>query len=218
MVTLLTNFYPEPYDARRGELRECLRRNLDLEQIGAVHLFVEDGLTPEAALASCADLGHPKVTLVPSAGRATFNRYFAYANAHLVGQTVALANADIYFDRSLSALDDCRRRRKLHQLMICLARWDVQPDGTSKLYDVDFSQDAWIFRPPVRIQNCGFTPGIPGCENRIAWEAQHAGLKVENCARTLRAHHLHLTGLRRWTMAQRLRGPGLHVRPQTLRG
>lgn len=213
MTVLLTNFYPEPDEARRGELRECLRRNLALPQIDAVHLFIEDGLTPEAAIDSCPDLLDPKVTLVQHGKRATFDEYFAYANRALAQRTVVLSNADIYFDESLSLT----RRCGLPRAFIALARWDVQPDGTSNFFNVEFSQDVWIFQPPLRIRNCNFTPGIPGCENRIAWEARRSGLQVHNYALSIRAYHLHLTGLRRWTMSQRLRGALLHLRPKAIR-
>lgn len=214
MYALLTDFYPEPDAARRAELRECLRRNLALEQIDSVHLILEEGLTVEAALESCPDLlSHPKVTLVPHGKRATFDEYFACANAQLAGKRVILSNADIYFDVSLTKLDELDIRR----MMICLARWDVLSDGTSKLYDVNFSQDAWIFVPPIKLRQCNFTFGVAGCENRVAFEANRAGLKVANYARTIRAHHLHLTPVRRWTLAHRLHGPARYLKPETLR-
>ena len=213
MIALLTGFYREPDEARRAELLECWRRNAALDHIDAMHLLIEDDTTPEGAIELCPELAHPKVRLVPHGRRATFHEYFTYANATFSKQRVVLANADIYFDDSLAQAARCDLRR----MMIVLARWEVQPDGSSKLHDVDFSQDAWIFQPPTKFKNCDFTLGIPGCENRVAWSAHHSGRKVENYARTIRAYHLHLTGLRRWTQAQRIGGPGRRVRPKAMR-
>lgn len=210
MYTLLTDFYPEPDEARRAELRECLTRNLALKLFRAVHLFLEDGLTR----ADCPELTDPKLTLVEHGKRATFSEYFEYANRNLSGKRIVLANADIFFDGTLGRLN----RYNFRRLMVCLARWDVKSDGTSKMFDVPYSQDAWIFQTPVRVPNCDFTLGTPGCENRLAFEARNARLSVQNYARTVHANHLHLTGLRRWTEKQRLHGRVLmSVRPKALR-
>jgi len=215
MIALLTGFYREPDEARRAELLECWRRNAALDHIDAMHLLIEDDTTPESAIELCPELAHPKVRLVPRGRRQTFQEFFNYAAAELPHRRVVLANADIYFDDSITAVKRCDLRRN----MIVLARWDVQADGSSKLHDVDFSQDAWIFQPPVKLRNCDFTLGVAGCENRLAWAAHHIGrLKVENYARTIRAHHLHLSGLRRWpATGLRIGGPGRRVRPKAMR-
>jgi hypothetical protein len=92
-----------------------------------------------------------------------------------------------------------------------LSRWDLQPDGTAVYFDSAHSQDAWIFQPPIREFKCDWPLGIPGCDNRLTWEAARAGIEVLNPSRSIRAHHLHLSGVRNYTERQRLPGPVLPV-------
>ena len=85
---------------------------------------------------------------------------FDYANRKLAGHCVIAANADIFFDDSLALLEGCDLRGKL----LCLSRWDVQADGSASFFEHPASQDAWIFRAPVRGFPCDFPLGVPGCE------------------------------------------------------
>jgi len=204
MLTLLSDFYEESDPARRAELLECCRRNVELAAFGAVYLFLEDRTTPEGARLLCPELRHPKVTLVPFGRRVTFGEYFGFANRLDGVHRCVLANADIYFDASLGALDDY----SLQDRLLCLSRWDVQPDGSERLFTNPFSQDAWIFETPLRLPTraCRFTLGVLGCDSRLARVAIKAHLRVSNPSRTIRAHHLHLSGLRRYARHERVRG------------
>jgi hypothetical protein len=73
------------------------------------------------------------------------------------------------------------------------------------------SQDAWIFDTPLCDFPCNFYFGVPGCDNRLAWEASRAGLTLINPSRSIRAYHLHLTGVRRYSERQRVAGPTASV-------
>jgi hypothetical protein len=212
MLTLLSDFYDESDPARRAELLECCRRNVQLAAFGAVYLFLEDRTTPEAARVLCPELRHPKVTLVPFGRRVTFGEYFGFANRLDGVRRCVLANADIYFDASLGALDDY----SLQDRLLCLSRWDVQADGSANLYVNAFSQDAWIFQTPLRLSEsaCRFTLGIMGCDSRLARVAIKAHLRVSNPSRTIRAHHLHLSGVRHYSRRKRVHGH-YHAVPAT---
>jgi hypothetical protein len=137
--------------------------------------------------------------------RLTYRAVFDYANGFPAGTQVAVANADIYFDVTVrrAAAEDLTDR------MMCLSRWDVQDDGSLSFFDHPASQDAWIFQTPLRAFACDFPLGVPGCDNRLAWEASNAGLTLTNPSRTVRACHLHRSGVRRYTERQRLAGPTL---------
>jgi hypothetical protein len=195
--TLLTAYYHDPDAGRRAEFVECLRRNLDL--MDEVHVFLEDGARP--------DLHDPRLRLVEHGRRATYGDLLGYANAHLAGRRVVVANADIYFDSGLARLDAV----DLDDTLLCISRWDVHGDGSARLFEHGESQDAWIFDAPIRPFRADFPLGVPGCENRLAWEAANAGLTVHNPARSLRAHHLHLSLVRRYTGRDRIHGRVLSV-------
>jgi len=197
-MILLTGFYHDPDPRRRRELLECIKRNAANEWIDEVRVFIEDATPPETI---SADQG--KVRLIPLGRRVTYRFLFDYANENLNGQTVLVANADIFFDETLA----CLHSYDLSGKLLCLSRWDVRPNGSLEFFEHSFSQDAWIFKSPLPAINCDFYLGKPACDNRLAWEAEHAGLRVINPARSIRACHLHVTEVRRYSERERLPGP-----------
>ena len=201
-MILLTGYYQDPDPRRRGELIECVKRNAANELIDEVRVFIEDAIEFER-LSILELIDQRKVKLIPLGRRATFQLLFDYANKNLSGRTVAVANADIYFDETLARLIGYDLSGKL----LCLSRWDVQPDGSTTFFEHPSSQDAWIFKAPIPQMNCDFHLGLPACDNRLAWEAEHAGLEVSNPGRTLHANHLHLSRIHRYHEGQRLSGP-----------
>jgi hypothetical protein len=202
-AVLLTSFYEDPDPGRHGEFLESLRRNLANELLVAVHVFLEDLLDPDRLRTTYSQFGDAKVCLVSHGRRATYEALFAYANRRLAGRRVIIANADIYFDRTLALLDGW----ELQDELLCLSRWDVRPDGSAALFEHTESQDAWIFDAPIREFTCDFHLGVLACDNRLAWEAANAGLTLSNPARSVRAYHLHLSRVRRYSASERVAGP-----------
>jgi len=211
-MTLLCAFYLDADLARRGELLECLRRNEANPAFDEVHLWLESPGDPARMVAAYPILKSLKIRLIAYGQRVTYLDLFNYANRSLAGCPVAIANADIYFDDSVRELNDLDLTGKL----LCLSRWDIQPDGTERLFDHPFSQDAWIFAAPIREFPCDFHLGVPGCDNRLAFEARRAGLTLSNPAKSIRAFHLHLSGVRRYSEQQRIGGPASGVAAGTL--
>jgi hypothetical protein len=189
---LLTPYYDDSAPERREEFLDCLRHNTGA--FDEVHVFLEDGSRP--------DVNGGKLRFVEHGRRATYDDLFGYANETLRGCRVAIANADIYFDGGIERLDAV----DLPDTLLCVSRWDVHRDGTATLFEHGESQDAWIFDAPIRPFPADFHLGVPGCENRLAWEAANAGLAVHNPARSLRAYHLHRSLVRRYTQEDRIHG------------
>jgi len=201
-TALVVGSYADPHPARREEFVECLRRNLANPHVGEVHVMIEESAPAfdpaDDALAGFAE----RLTLVAHGRRLTYEAVFEYANNNLAGWRVIAANADIYFDGTLRHLRTC----DLTSTLLCLSRWDVQPDGSSRFFEHDWSQDAWIFDAPIRPFRGDFHLGLLGCDNRIAFEARRAGLTLSNPGRSIRAHHLHVTNMRRYGWSERLHG------------
>jgi len=202
-MILLTGFYQDPDLGRRNELLECLKRNLENEQLEEMHLFAEEADRVDNLVAACPLLTAAKIRLIGHGRRVTYRDLFVYANNHLGGRRVIIANADIFFDQTLTRLNGFDLSSKL----LCLSRWDVQPDGSAQFFNHPGSQDAWIFQAPIRDFPCDFHLGVPGCDNRLAFEADQAGFLLSNPSRSLQAFHLHLSGVRRYSEGQRLNGP-----------
>ncbi len=195
---LLVGFYPDRSAARTEEFVDCLRRNLATEHIAEVHVFLEEPVDVKAYPV----LRDPKARLVHHGRRLTYHDLFAHANRWLPDRRVILANNDIYFDHTLALLEGFNLGGKL----LCLSRWDVQSDGSAVFFEHPWSQDAWIFQTPLPSFPSDWHLGLPGCENRLAYEAGAAGLALENPSRSVRMHHLHLSGVRH-DEGRRLTGP-----------
>ena len=94
--------------------------------------------------------------------------------------------------------------RKIHNKeLVVLSRWDVDDSGSLKFFDNNGSQDVWIFRGVPENVDGNIKIGIPGCENRIAYEFKSNGYSVKNVGRIIKAIHLHLSGLRNYTEQDR---------------
>ena len=181
MVNLFTSIYTDKSLIRQKELIYCLNKNIDNPHIEKIYLFV-DGFVdlPES----------DKLVLIPFQ-RPTYRDFF-----NLIDRTVAaredisiVANTDIYFNNTLNQLALNERQ------CIALSRWDDKPGGL-KLHNERFSQDVWIFRGKMRNVNfCDFFLGIPGCDNRIAYELHSAGYAMYNPASRIQAIHYHRSDL-----------------------
>lgn len=184
MFTLLTGFYTDPNATRATELQECLRRNIEHPTISKICLFIEDdSIAPEL----------PKIECVKHGRRLDFDFLFDFANSKLVADNVIIANADIYFDETLSPEIECDNRQ-----MMCLSRWDIWPDGSQHHNGNAGSHDAWIFKSPLPKFQCNWRLGTWACDGRIAFEATSAGIQLINPSYSIRAIHLHNSRVRRY--------------------
>lgn len=187
---LLITFYRENDKYRVGEYRACVKRNLRNPFIEKIHVFYENrsGHTAEDFLS------HPKIKIhdfeMSERQGITYGHLIDFANQHLPGKVVIIANTDIYFDCSLRALE----RYDLTNKVLALTRYDC---GAYKgwhgkpWFRHDFSQDSWIFRAPLRKFNADIKMGWLGCDNRLAYEMRKGAIHVLNPSLTVKTWHIH---------------------------
>jgi hypothetical protein len=204
---LLVGYYEDSNPQRQQEYLECLRRNAAHDSITRIAVFIEDASTLSALRRNDPVFGHEKIRLIPHRRRLTYSHLFGYANEVLAGCGVIVANADIFFDETLALLEDV----PLSGRLLCLSRWDEVAEGQPVHFDQPNSQDAWIFQAPAPKITGEFPLGVPGCDSRIAYEANQAGLTLCNPSRSIRARHLHLSRVHHYTQRDRLSGPVLFV-------
>jgi len=204
---LLIGHYDEPNPERATEYAECLKRNCANPHIESVTVFCEDDSHP---------LKWPKVWQVAAGCRMRYKDFFEYASvvAAATGSEICIvANADIYFDDSLAELEHYDFRNKL----LCLSRWDVQANGKATPYCKEWSHDAWIFRAPLRPFPCDWYLGKLACDTRLAFEAKAAGIDLLNPCWSIRANHLHQSGVHNYG-DERIEGDELWIPPTRLDG
>jgi hypothetical protein len=181
MVNLYTSYYQDKNPKRQKELLYCLKKNIENPLIDNIFLIVEG----EVKLPINGKL------IIIEANRPTYRNFFDLINDTVTSPNdiSILANTDIYFNDTLQLID-LREKQ-----CIALSRWDKRKDGL-RLHNERYSQDTWIFKGKIRnVRFCDFFMGIPGCDNRIAYELNRAGYRLFNPANAIQSIHYHQSDL-----------------------
>ena len=180
-IHLYTTFYTEKKDSRRQELLTCLQYNLNNDAITTITIFNEGG--------DLSDFKHAKLNAVSIGQRPTYQEFITHINSHTSADDIhILANTDIYFDQNIIVLKEVM----FHHDCYALSRWDTTEGRKPLLYNHNGSQDAWIFKGPIKkTLNADFPLGVPRCDNRFMFEIKNAGYKLKNPAFSIKAFHLH---------------------------
>ena len=187
-VALFTSYFEPKEMERVREIRRTMELNIQCSSIDVIY-----------------NLGTPyindKVVNIPY-DRPTYKDFINELNK-VEADYYIIANSDIYFTSEIEAIKDLQ----LSKRALCLSRWDVTGNGMAKLFNYEWSQDVWIFKgKPPRIDNIDFHLGLPGCDNRFAYELAMAGLEPINPAKSIKTYHLHTSNKRSYTERDRLKG------------
>jgi hypothetical protein len=209
-ANLITVYYAEPRQRRRAELELCLEINAGtFERV----LVLSEGEGPAAIGGSSIECRR-------------MDRRQKYADALALAREIAadddvtvIANCDIFVPPASLLL--AKSALEPGQAW-CLSRYELA-SGVA-LFDVEYSQDAWVFRGKPRspllagAAAADYFFGVPGCDNRFAWELQESGYAVSNPSRSVRTYHVH--GSRQRTVTNHARHrvppPYLFIRPHEL--
>lgn len=196
---LFTSIYKDKNPIRQKEMDLCLIMNIWNDHIEKIYVFAE---------AQFDYLNDPKVTVIPFR-RPTYSDFFNKANEVCKPTDIAIfANTDIFFDDSIRLVD-----RIKDDQCFALSRYDYQKNGGVILHNEKWSQDVWIFKGGVkkRIDVCAFYMGIPGCDNRIAYEIHKAGYSIRNPAYSIRCIHYHMSDLHTYNERTKIPKPYMPV-------
>lgn len=175
MINLYVNYYNEPNHIRKAELDYCLRKNILNKELNVI--------------------------VIEQNNRPTFKEFFNYINKVSNKDDVnIIANTDIYFE----SLEQIKRIN--YNQMFALSRYDVEITN-GIVSKIEFnprnnSQDVWIMKGcPVGVYG-DFEIGLPGCDNRIAYEFSKATYEVSNPSLSIRTYHLHNSGIRNYVQGK----------------
>jgi hypothetical protein len=203
---LVTQLWRPKQGRRFKELCEALRRNAVNPFVSRIHVLLESDDAADAYAKWPANLKE-KIVAVPMSKRLTFRTFrdvaLAAANTSPTDY-FALVNADIYFDKTIRDL--WNTNMESGPTCLALLRYEASVDDVdadAKLFGPrDDSQDAWIFRRDHLAAATDWaaldsiTLGRAGCDNAIAGELVRRRWCVANPCMSIKALHLHESGLR----------------------
>jgi hypothetical protein len=198
-MILLTEYFVSDNPDRQREYITCLTKNIENKYIEKIVLFNSDD--------SKLNISSDKIVMVNLTERPTYKSIFDHCNKNYSGQICILSNADIIFDDTLTNINEENIKGKF----LALSRWDITENGQSRLYDWSFSQDSWIYLSPFEFKDSNYTMGLPGCDNRIVFDASSSGLKPHNPCKIIRTHHLHNSNHRTYKQQDILLGNYMFV-------
>ena len=206
---LVVGSFIEPFEPRFAEYVQCLEKNIECKALDQIHVLIEEPQATRERLLSentgpsarrlIELLKHSKITLFPLGQRMTFEGAFRYCNTSFGEDHLAIvANADVYFDDSLTPLASI----DWTDVLVCLSRHDY---GTPDYGRFTTGYDSWIFKTPLRSFLCDWHLGSDLSDLRLNEEAAKSGLRLLNPCLSIKMTHLHGSGLRR---RKKLRKPG----------
>ncbi len=188
-VNLFVQYYKDKNPARHEEIVKCLGMNIDNKLIDRIFLLTDIDF----------HVVDDKIRIIDHSGRATYNDFFNAISTYAMDEDInIISNSDIYFNHTLEEV------LTMHPNMCYgLTRWDLDAQGNLAHYPHPDSQDCWIFKGHVRGVSGAFCLGKLGCDNRIAWEIKEAGYHILNLSKVIQACHMHLSGVRNWSRANK---------------
>jgi len=194
---------------RQAEIDECLTRNANNTSLDEIHVLVEDNYD----FSFIPKENRNKLYVVNIGKRLTYQYAFEYYNKYFPNQICILANADIYTNNTL----DCLRNVNFSNVFFAMNRYEhndrddlILANGTEVNlserhkcpYLVPFqasiwSQDAWIWKSlNIRVEDCDFDLGTPGCDNHIIYQLLKQHFFVCNPSRFICTMHIDRLSIR----------------------
>lgn len=220
MVNLFFNLYL-PEDAyRASELLTCFQANFSNRRVERLIVYFDRNLGLQVPARE-----HGSVVTRLCDGRPTFSAMFADAGDLSSSDDVnIICNSDcIVSERAVAFLRKihrdhaycCRRRELLSAIPLVFDRGREEHWRSTV---PNCMHDAWCFRGKPRSgMDLAFSPGTPGCDNRIAYEFSSAGYKVAEVFESAPVYHLHRSLCRAYSSQDAVAGPYIYPRPVHMR-
>jgi len=184
-MRLFVSFYTDSTDKYHNvEIRDCLTRNANASYFDEVHVICEDTEAETFVRANYPETVKIHRVLARPTYKVMMN--FTETDAR-DGDINILANSDIIFTASILML----RYIEMANTAICLQRWEHENDRVS-IHIKNTDQDVWCWKNQIEdIDSFDFHMGVPGCDNRLAYELKSMGYNIVNPCIDIVAVHSH---------------------------
>jgi len=201
---LILSYYIDNNHERNNEIIHCFEQNL---KSGFDYIVILSEVNSEIFKKNInnkliADF-NGKILFKKISSRPTYNDFFRISKLQIFKQfeqkLFFIINIDIYFENINKVLDFYTSICDKKNTVLALSRWDIKKDNSVKYVDRIDSQDAWIFYDEIDfLLNEDFQMGIPGCDNRLAYELYKNNYNILNPSNTIKIYHYHISNIRRY--------------------
>ena len=206
IMILVTTYYIPNDKQRLLEINRCLYKNYNNKYIKKIYLLNDYNYD-----LPFEDKNNKIETIIINSKneKLKYSDAIHFINEKLTNNICILSNSDIYFDNSLSKINNLNITNNFFALL----RYDEDLKGNKILFKRhniprDDSQDSWIFRSPLNIdlQKLDFTLGTPGCDSIFANIVHNSSIKVSNPCYDIITTHVHNNNYRTYTECNVLHG------------
>ena len=174
---LITTLYNEQNDKRIQEYITCMKRNLTHPLIDEIHVLYDSSKDNDKNYI-LKFLQDNNINISFIASRPTYRYCFEYANKAFPNFRVILSNADIFFNDTLTPLNNF----DLNNTILCLTRWNLIENGNIEMF-----KQLEIYEVITRCKICGHArwlyrkEDIEHCEySPPCWEAYKCKAKLKD--------------------------------------
>lgn len=215
MINLITTYYKTSDENRNNEINKCLIKNVENKNIKKIYLlnnniydfnFINDNNYKIKQVLISKEIDY----------KLKYKDAFIFINEYLKNEICILSNSDIYFNETLSLINDINIKNSVFALL----RYDEDINGDLsilKKYNIprEDSQDSWIFKSPLNIDlnQLNFSMGTLGCDNVFANIIYENNIKITNPSLDIITIHVHLTNFRTYTEIDRIYGKYCMLEP-----
>jgi hypothetical protein len=207
MFNLITSYYHSPSNERQQELNQCLIYNSKNQYIKSIYL-----LNSQIYDLDFIDAEHRSKIVQftvndDNKDRLYYDCAIKFTNDYLFGQKCIVSNSDIYFDETLSILENFDFS---NNIAFALSKYE-----NGILHERSDSQDSWFFSSPLNVELSliHFKFGFPGCDNIFLGLMMKSGYGLLNPSKTIKTHHLHDSGYRTYTDCDKIPGDYWGISP-----
>jgi hypothetical protein len=202
---LITPYYKTNDSRRNVEIDTVLSKNINSGVFEKIVLFCDPGCIPP--------FDSKNIEIEKAVNRPTYLDFFMKGNQY-PNKIIVISNSDIFFDKSLFL---SRKYIMERREVLALTRYEYYKKEDSEEYVHEMimgcdSQDSWIYLSPINMQGMeiNFGLGVPGCDNRVAYELSKNYL-VRNPSFSIKTYHIHDSNVRNYDPNNRLEGRYLQL-------
>lgn len=201
MINLYYNYYYSDNNTRQKDIDFCFDKNLAIETYDKIYLIISESdynrLLDYNLLNFMEKNIAGKIIFIFFEKRPSFRTYIDIINTVSDEDDINIfLNSDCYACEK--TIENVYRIKK--DEMWCLQKYEIIDEDLNILpfdYLSRCSQDVWIFRgKPKEIKNIDFYFGVPGCDNRFAYESEVSGYTILNPSIDIKFYHYHLSEVR----------------------